>query len=233
MMKTGFLVILLFAVPVFVHGQNVSTEKAAHLPKHYISVNPLNMILFQQLGISYEFKPGLMGYGVTAGYIYANHKDYSNYFIAGPTNYASLGDYRGFFIVPQVNVYLRQPEDPTEGGLIYLSAKMVYKHMQIDSSYTTAWKNEGDSYYVYRKMNDNVNIYGVFLDFGYRYVLSHFFFDLNFGVGNMWVNHDMLISGEHTGYYSGTMRYYHPPKQDELHESHVTINFTLNLGAAF
>ena len=211
-------------------GQTGDEQKAAHFPKHYISVNPLNIFLFQQAGITYEYKPGVIGYGITAGYIYPNKKTYSNYFIAGPTNNGSLGDYSGFFAVPQVNVYLIKPKHSEHAGLVYISLKMVYKYMHIDSTGQTAWYNEGDNYYLYRRMIDKVNIYGGFIDFGYRYVLYHFFFDFNFGVGKMWVNHKMIISGQAVN--PSPIQYFNPPRQEEVYENHVTINFTLNFGVA-
>jgi len=232
-MKTIIPIILFLSVPIFLAGQVSDEEIAAHFPKHYISVNPLNILLFQQAGITYEYKPGPIGYGITAGYIYPNHKDYSNYFIAGPTNYGSLGDYSGFFIVPQVNLYLTKPKDLVESGLMYISFKMAYKYMHIDSATPTAWFNEGDSYYLYRKMIDNVNIFGGFIVFGYRYVFSHFFFDFNIGPGVMWVNHKMVIDWQSVGMNPDPRNYINPPRQEELHQNHVTINFTLNLGAAF
>lgn len=105
--------------------------------------------------------------------------------------------------------------------------------MHIDSTVNTAWYNEGDSYYLNRKMIDKVNIYGGFIDFGYRYVLYHFFFDFNFGLGSMWVNHKMIIVGETEGFRSDPIHNINPPRQEELHQNHVTINFTLNFGVAF
>ena len=105
--------------------------------------------------------------------------------------------------------------------------------MHIDSTRSTAWYNYGDYYYLYRKMIDNVNIYGGFIDFGYRYVYSHFFFDFTFGPGLMWVNHKMIISGEIESLSPEPMQNFNPPRQEELHQQHVTVNFTLNFGVAF
>jgi len=227
-MRITCLLILFISVPFLMFGQNSNELKEVHFPNHYISVNPLNILLFQQAGITYEYKPGVIGYGITVGYIYPNKKEYSNYFIAGPTNYGSLGDYSGCFIVPQVNVYLTKPKNLKHAGLVYISLKMVYKYMHIDSTIHTAWYNEGDGYYLYRKMIDKVNIYGGFIDFGYRYVLYHFFFDFNFGVGKMWVNHNMIIAGQAVN--PSPIQYFNPPRQEELHQNHVTINFTLNFG---
>ena len=232
-MKVITILVLLISAPLFGSGQTGDKFFAPQFPKHYISVNPLNILLFQQAGITYEYKPGRMGYGITAGYIYPNHQTYSNYFIAGPTSYGSLGDYSGFFVVPQVNVYLTKPKKPNHGGLVYLAVKVVYKHMSIDSTKTTAWENKGDGYYIYRKMNDNVNIYGGFVDFGYKLVLHHFFFDLNLGLGTTWINHKMIIVAENFDLSPEPANILNPLKQDEVHQNPVTVNFTLNFGVAF
>ena len=235
-MKITSLFVLLISVPVLVSGQSWKSsddQPEVKFPRHYIAVNPLNMSLFQQIGVSYEYKAGVLGYGVTGGYIYPNHKDYSNYFIAGPTGYASLGDYSGFFVVPQVNIYLTKPKNEKHAGVIYIAVKMVYKNMRIDSTRSTAWYPEGDGYYQNRKMIDKVNLYGGFIDFGYRYVLYHFFFDLNFGPGMMSINHKMTIYGENIAFSSVPVTPVNPPRYEELHQSPVTINFTINLGVAF
>ena len=232
-MRVIYILVFLISASLSGFGQKSDKSAAVPVPKHFISVNPLNVLFFQQAGITYEYKPGTIGYGITAGYIYPNYKTYSNYFIAGPTLYGSLGDYSGFFVVPQVNVYLIKPKKENHGSLVYLALKVVYKNMHIDSTKSTAWENKGDGYYIYRKMNDNVNIYGAFVDFGYKLVLNHFFLDLNFGVGATWINHDMTVSGEHLGLSPEPTYYLHPPMHDEVHQNPVTVNFTLNFGAAF
>jgi hypothetical protein len=211
-------------------GQGQKETGNIAFPQHYISVNPLNILLFQQAGISYEYKPGMVGFGLTAGYIYPNHKEYSNYFIAGPTSAGSLGDYSGFFVVPQLNLYLNRPKYSDHANLIYFALKPVYKYMQIDSTQQTAWSHP-DDYYVNRKMNDRVDVYGGFIDFGYKYVIQHFFLNLEFGLGVLEVDHKMTISAEWISY--STENYYHPTKEESTSESHFTINFTLTLGGAF
>lgn len=230
-MRSLFILLLTIWIPIAVSSQNNSENQIVRFPKHYFSVNPINCIFFQQLGITYEFKPNRLGYEITAGYVYPNHKSYSNYFIAGPTNNGSLGDYTGFFVVPQLNIYLNKPKNNKRANLIYFSPKIVYKYLYIDSTKTTAWKNQGDGYYLYRKMIDQVNIYGGFIDFGYKFVYHHFFIDLNFGVGILWVDHDMIISESHST--SNKPYYYNPPIHDHTNENHFTINFTLNVGGAF
>lgn len=87
-------------------GQSTDSSEPTIYPKHYISINPLNISLFQQAGITYEYLPKNIGYEISAGYIYPNYKTYNNFFIAGPTTNGSLGDYSGFYIVPDVNVYI-------------------------------------------------------------------------------------------------------------------------------
>lgn len=228
------LLLILFISPLIVIGQKADTSIIKPLPKHYFAVNPLNIFLFQQVGLTYEFKPNRFGYGITAGYIYPNYKPYSNYFIAGPTRVASLGDYSGFFIVPHVNIFLSKPKNKHCNNLVYVSFKFVYKYMHIDSTRITEWEHHGNGYYAFRKMIDNVNIYGGFVDFGYRFVLYHFFFDINVGGGFLSVNHNMLISGE-TGdsFRPIPMLYHHPPRKEEYHKINATINFTINIGLAF
>ena len=231
-MRITILFILLISGPLFMYGQKSDFQKEAYMPKHYISVNPLNILLFQQAGITYEYKPGRIGYGITTGYIYPNKQEYSNYFIAGPTNYGSLGWYSGLFIIPQINFYLTKPKNVTHTGLVYVTLKGVYKYMTIDSIGRLAWDTQSDDYYwVYRKQVDHVNIFGAFIDFGYRYYFYHCFFDLNFGPGLMFINHKMIIAGEATGPYP--IHNVNPPRREEFLQVHGTVNFTLNFGIAF
>ncbi len=230
-MNYKIILAVLFLAPLSSYEQTSSSEDSFHIPHHYIGLNPLNILMFQQAGLSYEFMTGRFGAAVTAGYIYANHKEYSNYFIAGPTLSGSLGDYSGWFAVPQFNFYLNKPKRPNCANLFYLSLKGVYKHMEIDSTQTTAWDNEGDGYYLMRKMNDNVSIYGGFLGAGYRYVRKFFFFDFNLGFGVLSVDHDMLISAQWMSDHE-IPYYYHPPEAQTLHESSFTVNFAFTLGVA-
>jgi hypothetical protein len=205
-------------------------------PKHFLSVNPLNGLLFQQAGLSYEFKPDRFGYELTGGYVYPNYKDYSNYFIAGITNYASFGDYHGLFVVPQFNFYFNKPKRSANANLFYVSMKVVYKYLQLDSTNWTQWHHEGDDYYYYRKMVDHTNIYGGNLGFGYKLYFYHVFFDLYLGLGFLNVNHQMTISKE--GYsvgipLPGQYNVYDPPKNDTFDNRSVTISFSVNIGGAF
>lgn len=245
-MRTIILVIVVFSSPFNLNGQKIiksapyysnnpkkQNETSVDVMHHNISINPVNIFLFQQIGVTYEYRPGKLGFGITPGYIYPNKKEYSNWFIAGPTNAGSLGWYSGWFVLPQVNLYLTRQKEPDEGGVLYLAAKFVYKHLYIDTTSVTVWHYDGNSYGKYRKMFDNVNIYGGFIDIGYRYFLGHFFFDLNFGLGSMWLNHNMTIYAEGYGTSPNYMQYLAPPVEEKYHQWAFTINFTLNLGAAF
>ena len=194
-MKRPLLTTLLLLTVSLSFGQGKQESNDIPVAQHFISVNPLNNLLFQQAGITYEYKTGIVGYGLTAGFIYPNHKEYSNYFIAGPTNLASLGDYSGYFVAPQINLYLNKPKYSGHANLIYFALKPVYKFMHIDSTQKTVWSHPYD-YYVYRKMNDNVNIFGGFIDFGYKYYVHHFFFGIEFGLGILAVYHKMVVSFE-------------------------------------
>jgi hypothetical protein len=66
-MRITVFILLLFSAPLFGLGQTSDKPVAPRFPKHYISVNPLNILLFQQAGITYEFKPGRLGYGINFG----------------------------------------------------------------------------------------------------------------------------------------------------------------------
>jgi len=234
MMKTMKNILIPTTLFILYTGMLVAQDSLqtspTRFPRHFFSVNPLNILLFQQAGITYEYKPGRLGFGLTAGYIYPNHKEYSNYFIAGPTNAGSLGDYTGYFVVPQVNFYFNNPKKSGYANLVYFSLKPVYKFMQIDSSQLTSWSHP-DDYYVYRKMIDKVNVYGGFVGVGYKCYIHHFFLGLELGFGILAVDHKMAVSAEWISYT--TQHYLHPPKEESTHESHLTVNFTLALGGAF
>lgn len=236
--KNKAMRIIIFAIgfvacSLFIYGQETEIPPKVHLPRHFISLNPLNILLFQQAGITYEYKAGTLGFGITTGYIYPNKKEYSNWFIAGPIEYGSLGFYSGVFIVPQLNVYLTKPKNPKKAGLVYVAFKGVYKYMTIDSTNSYAWDTRSDDYYwIYRKMVDRVNILGAFIDFGFKFVRDNFFFDLNIGPGMLFVNHNMIIAGQ-TFTRPSQVSNVKPPRSETFNEKHFTINFTLNFGVAF
>jgi len=233
-MRTILLSVLVFFGSLWLYGQKNDSTPEHHVLKHFFSVNPLNALLFQQAGITYEFKPGIIGCGLTGGYIYPNRQEYSNYFIAGPTNYSSLGFYSGSYIVPQLNFYFKKSEKKGRTKLLYIALKAVYKYMTVDSTETIVWYTQGGSSNgnsTNKKMDDTLNIYGAFIDFGFKYVNQAFFVDLNIGPGIMCLNHNMITYG--ISYGSSSVHYINPPQQEVREETHVTINFTLNLGISF
>jgi len=232
-LKIFFPAVLALFCSFICRGQYHDDKAASPVNRHFISINPLNMALFQQVGITYEYKAGVLGFGLTPGYIYPNKQEYSNWFMAGPTKNGSLGDYSGFFVVPQIYIHLTELNDSEEGSAIYITPKFIFKHMHVDSATRTVWDNHGDGYSGYRKMIDNANVYGGFVDFGFRYFLGHFFMDLNLGPGIMWVNHRMVISGEWNGKKNDPVSYCHPARREDQHTRRMTLNFTLNLGFAF
>ena len=192
------------------------------------------MLFIQQAGITYEFKPGMFGIGMTGGYIYPNRSEYSNYFLAGPTDYSSLGYYSGCFVEPQVNCYFFQKAKEGRTRLLYIALKGIYKYLTVDSTQKIAWYSQGgssDGNTTYRKMDDRMNVYGAFVDFGFRLTGPLFFFDLNIGPGIMHLQHDMVIYGE--AYGQSQVYYVNPPQQEVLEETHVTVNFSVNLGICF
>lgn len=231
-MKIISTILFLILSPLIFFGQKSVDWQEYDFPRHFISVNPLNMLLFQQIGISYEYRANDFGFEITPGYIYPNKQEYSNWFIAGPTNYGSLGYYSGFFVVPQINIYVTKPRNSMHTGLIYLALKGVYKYMKIDSTGRYAWDTHSDDYYwVYRRQLDKVNIVGGFVDFGFKCYLYHVFFDINIGPGILSVNHNMLVTGEAKG--PSPIHAVNPPRHETLREMHLTVNFSINIGGAF
>jgi hypothetical protein len=218
-------------------GQEYAGDESFHPWSHFISANPLNILLFQQAGLTYEFKLRHFGFGLTGGEIYANHQEYSNFFIAGPTEEGSLGDYSGYFFVPQINYYFTKQKYRNHAHLFYVSFKFVYKHMSLDSTNVTKWMpaDEGDGYYDWRKMIDKVNIYGEFIGVGYKYALYHVFLQVEFGFGAMEDKHTMIISQENPENGSPYPMYYHynPPERVSAYQNLGSINFNLSIGGTF
>lgn len=220
-----FLLVGCFPLIVFSQSKETSLKR-----NNYLSVNPINMIFFQQIGITYEHKFDKIGIGISPGYIYANNKEYSNWFIAGPVTYGSLGYYSGYYIIPHLNIYILKSKITNSNIQTFLSLKMVYKNLKIDSTQVTVWENYGSSA-SYRKMDDNVNIYGGFVDFGFRYLIRRFFIESNLGVGVLWTRHDMVVYEK--GIYLNQLETVIPPSESTKTEFALTVNFTINIGITF
>jgi hypothetical protein len=101
--------------------------------------------------------------------------------------------------------------------------------MKLDSSYKTQWKHYGNGNFNYRKMDDEVEVYGGFVGVGIKYVFSRFFVDSNLGIGKLVVTHDMIIY-EALQPYAGYYEEYNPPLEESLYESNFTVNFSINIG---
>lgn len=231
-MNNKKLILFLFFVGCFPIIMLSQSKETGIERKNYLSVNPINMIFFQQIGITYEHKFDKIGIGISPGYIYANNKEYSNWFIAGPVSYGSLGYYSGYYIIPHLNIYILKSKITNNNIQSFLSLKIVYKNLKIDSTQVTVWENYGNGYASYRKMDDNVNIYGGFVDFGFRYLKRRLFIESNFGVGFLWTRHDMVIFGKGAP-YPNDIEDVNPPSHSTKTEFTPTINFTINIGITF
>jgi hypothetical protein len=233
MKKTIFIICVAF-LPVYIFGQKSDSLPAKHFPRHYISINPINSALLDQVGIGYEYKPGILGFGLAAGYKYASQRNYSRFFIAASANRGAYEYYSGFYIIPQVNFYFYKPRRPDKGALLYFSLKGIYKYLQVDSTNYHIWDNSGgDSYYFYRKQLDKVNITGVFGNLGIKAVIRHFFFDINIGPGIIKRDHNMLVAGEGHDIYRTNMGNVNPPRKGHFSDHYFTVNISINVGADF
>jgi hypothetical protein len=223
---------LFFALTVCAQRSD-STLK--NLPRHYLSINPLNAALFQQVGLSYEFKPAHFGFAITAGYVYANKLNISRLFMAGTVNYGPFEYYQGLFVVPQFNFYFSKPIFGENTTLLYISLKGVYKYLFIDSTEYHIWNNtNGDYYDLYRKQVDRTHIYGGFAVFGMKRVFSHFFVDMNLGLGVLAQEHRLITVGEsNSGPRQDNLSNISPPREAVVKKQNFAINFSINLGGCF
>jgi hypothetical protein len=87
-MRTIILVIVILSSPFFLKGQRTIksapfypndhktyNEKNVEVMHNNISINPLNIFLFQQIGVTYEYRLGKLGFGITPGYILQTRKN--------------------------------------------------------------------------------------------------------------------------------------------------------------
>jgi hypothetical protein len=234
-MKTTIIAILVFICSAHLFGQTPDSEATKTFPRHYISVNPLKCALFQQAGLSYEYRPGRFGYELSAGYIYPSTYNFGRFFIARTANHGALEFYEGFFIDPQLNFYLTKPKHSDKGALPYLAIKGVYKYMFLDSTRYHIWDNSGGDYYwTYRKQVDRLNIMGGFVMFGIKLVRNHFFFDFNIGPGMLAQNHNLVIAGEGSKYLvNHNTSNVNPPREQVFNRHVFTMTMSLKLGVAF
>jgi len=217
----------------FTFGQVSHSDTNKHFPKHYLSVNALNLILANQIGITYEYKSGLIGIDVSSGYIYPSGSELSRFLIATTTNYGAFENYSGFFAIPQINLYFSKPHNFNNATICYLSLKGVYRNMHIDSNKLYIWNHNtnGDDSWIYRRQVDKVNIKGAFVLFGLKYIYKHFFVDFNIGPGWLSIDQKMIVAQEQTTH--GWPTYANYPFKDKLNRHNYTINISLNFGRAF
>lgn len=187
----------------FLYAQKSDTTTKKNFPRHYIGINPLNVSLFQQAGLTYEYKPGRFGFGLSAGYIYPNKLNFSRLFMIGTNRNGAYEYYSGCYFFPQVNFYLNKPRDFVSQTLYYLSLKGVYKFLTCDSNKYYVWDHVNDWYnpdvkFAYRKQIDKVHASGAFLIFGVKQVEKHFFIDINLGMGFIGRNSRALVFGSGT-----------------------------------
>lgn len=231
-MRTLFLPVLFALGSLSSTGQHHDSVSQLRLPRHFISANPVNLLLCQQAGITYEFKPGWFGFGVSAGYMYANNWNASYYFIIGPIDYGALGYYSGMYVIPQLNFYFAKKVSGEKAWLFYASLRGVYRKMSVGSKNYIPWLNDyTGEVRDYQKMDDKVDIHAAFLNVGMKFVHRHFFLDMNGGYGLLDVYHDMTVYGVST--HPGPGRLYTTPLHDTYYNWHMAVNFNFNVGVAF
>jgi hypothetical protein len=233
-MKKLFIFFVIMVCSVFMYGQQADSTSKKQLHQHYISINPLNCLV-QQVGISYEYKQGRVGFGITPGYIYPDYGDsFTRWFITGPSSYGAYGAYSGFFIEPQINYYLSKNKINEKRTIFYISLRGVYKYLKLDSTGIYTWEDgtSGDDYFIYRKQVDRCNIAGAFILFGKKHYHKHFFNDMYFGFGLLAVKHNLIVAGEYIGndHTNNSPSNINPPQKEVFNQIIPTITLGLNLG---
>jgi hypothetical protein len=231
-MRNFKLIILLVFCSTVIFGQNNKSGSSYHLPKHYFSINPLNLCLAQQAGITYEFKPGMFGFALGTGYMYRNNSTWSDFFIVGPVYKGQLGYYSGVYVIPQLKFYFKPKMFEKGATMFYVGLRGVYRYMTVDSIGYVPWSYSEDyETYGCNKMVDKVNIYGAFVNLGMKVLHHHFFFDISIGYGFLNTNHDMFISSFEIKNHIGPI--YSPPKHEVFIDQHQAFNINLSFGGAF
>jgi hypothetical protein len=214
------------------YGQDIDSSSSYRLSKHYFSINPLNLCLAQQAGITYEFKPGMFGFALGIGYMYRNNSTWSDFLIIGPHNEGKLGYYSGVYVIPQLNFYFKPKISEKGARMFYVALRGVYRYMTVDSIGYVPWSySEYYETYGCNKMADRVNIYGAFINLGMKVMRHHFFFDISLGYGILSTYHDMYISSQEIKNHIGPV--YSPPKHEVDIDQHQALNINLSFGAVF
>jgi len=235
-MKRLIIVFLITIQTSLIFGQRPDSTSKDHFPRQYISINPINTLVLQQAGITYEYRPSFLGFGLSVGGIYPNSINFSRFFMAATSQHGAFEYYHGYFAEPQINIYLSRLKFVENSDLYYLSFKGIYKYLQVDSSKFHIWESDtgGDDYWLYRKQLDKVNVKGLFFEFGYKHIEQHFFIDFNIGPGILVQHHNIVIAGQGThdiiGSNPSNIR---PPKHETLIQGAITVNISFNIGYAF
>jgi hypothetical protein len=233
-MKRIIFIICISFFPINIFGQESDSMSVKHFPRHYFSINPINCALLDQIGFSYEYKPGFLGFGLAVGYKYASERNYTRFFIAKSTEYGSYEFYSGLFVIPQVNIYFNKPKNQQKATLFYFSLKGIYKYLHVDSTDYHIWNlGQGDGDWYYRKQVDNANIAGIFWNLGVKHIYKHFFIDFNIGLGILIRDHKMVVAGEGINITNANISNVNPPRIDYYGERYWTVNISLNLGGDF
>lgn len=242
-MRKILIFLILTFNSLFIFGQQRDSTFNKQIPQHYFSIYPLNYLV-QQAGITYEYKPGRCGYAITPGFIYpvnvgsGTRGSLTRFFIAGPSSYGAYENYLGFFIAPQINYYLSKNKINKNGNLHYLSFKIMYKHLKLDTTGIDCWDDgSSDDYAIFRKQIDRCNILGAFILFGKKHYYKHLFNDMYFGLGLLDVRHKLIVAGEYSGYEiaytSNPASNINPPKKEVFNQIIPTITFGINFGLKY
>ncbi len=233
-MKHAVLVLAIIACSLSGYGQKPDSTAKDLFPRHFISINPINVCLIQQAGLGYEYRYKRYGFGVTTGYVYASRFNIGRYFLARTANYGAFEFYHGFFCNPQVNFYFIDPSQTRRHSIGYVTLKGIYKYMYLPADEFHIFDNEGgDAYDLYRKMEDRCHIGGVFADIGVKGVYGNFVIDFNIGPGVLIQDHNAIVYGQGThngGYGSNNVN---PPRHERWRDVYPSVNISLTMGGAW
>jgi len=239
LMKRLTNTLLIIICSSFVYGQKTDTISKDNFPRHYISINPINSVLLGQAGLTYEYRLKGVGFDISLGYFYPNRINVSRFFIGGKVQYGPYEFYSGYFINPQLKFYLSKKERAKNTTYDYISVKMTYKQLHVDSTDYHVWKmydTGGDDFAIYRKQFDKANVVGTFFGYGFKKISQHFFTDFNFGAGLIYDRHDMILTGqkyfiEMSSIHSPGNIY--PPQKERFDFFNFGFNFSFNIGYVF
>lgn len=224
-MKNIALVVGLFSMYTPLSGQNLDSLSKNKNYRNYISVN-IPGCLFQQPGITYEYRTKTFGFGFTAGYIYpANHGGTS--ILLGDWGPGTLGYARGLFMNPQFNYYFPkrwQNYSPS----FYLGIKPIFKYAFTDSTVDINLYRISKDDFMHVRQQDNYYSYGAMLMLGFKTRINHFFFEIFSGLGWKQNIHESYVVAKGTN---------HPhkcaPYNSEIIHNILAMQFGYSFGVVF